>query len=343
MPVGTPAPPQTLIVTNTGTSPLLIAGAETTGDYSLINTCGDFAAVGTSCQVQVTFLPTVPGPRTSTLLIYDNAPGAPHAVLLTNISSPPSVLLSPSTLDFSSQVIGAASVSKRVTVTNVGGQVLTIGGIMIDPTTGNNFVLSENSCTSALSPGGNCSIAVTFAPTTTGGQTAALRATDGGVGGSAWSVPLTGTGWDFSLILQDDTPVSVVPPQSGSYNIDVMPQGGFTGTVALAVTCDLTGVASCTVTPSSISLVDASPVTVRVQVDAAGSARLNIFLGAAALLLLGVAFCFRSLPALVLALVLLAGCAAVAGNQNTTSPAGVFVTGVSQGGTRTLSLPTSPP
>ena len=345
VPVGVQAPPQILVVTNTGATPLLISGAETTGDYSLLDSCGDSVAVGTSCELRITFLPTASGPRTGTFLIYDNAPGAPHAVLLTNNNSPGSILFSPPTLDFSGQVIGAATVSRRVTVTNVGDGVLTISGPTIDPAAGSAFLVSANTCSSTLLPGGNCSITVTFAPNATGAQTAALKATDGAADSGLSTVPLSGTGWDFNLQLRDGTPASLVPGRSGSYDVDVTPQGGFLGTIALAVSCNMSGISSCAVTPSSIDLTGASPVTIQVQVNSVGSARLNIFLGVAALLLLGMGWRFRSLAALVLVLWVLAGCAAVAGNngQDPSIPAGVTVTGVSQGGTRTLSLPVSTP
>jgi HYDIN/CFA65/VesB-like, Ig-like domain len=345
VPVGAPSPPQTLVVANTGSAPLLIAGIEITGDYSLVDTCGDSVAIGTSCEVRVTFLPAVSGPRTGTFLIYDNAPSAPHAVLLTNNNSPGSILFSPPALDFSSQVIGAAPVCKRVTLTNIGDRALTIAGPTIDSATGSDFTVSGNTCFPTLGPGGNCSVIVTFSPTATGARAAALKAIDGGVSTGLATIPLSGTGWDFNLQLRDGTPASLVPGRSGSYDVDVTPQGGFLGTIALAVSCKMSGISSCAVTPSSIDLTGASPVTIHVQVDVLGSARLNIFLGVAALLLLGMAWRFRSLPALVLVLWVLAGCAAVAGNngQDPSNPTGVVVMGASQGGTRTLSLPISLP
>ena len=345
VPVGVQAPAQTLVVTNTGATPLLISSAETSGDYSLINTCGDSVAVGTSCEIPITFLPTASGPRTGTFLIYDNAPGAPHAVFLTNNDSQPSILLSPPTLDFSGQVIGAAPVSKNVTVTNVGSGVLMIGGPTIDPATGSDFAVSGNTCSATLGPGGNCSLTITFSPTTTGAQTAVLRGIDGTASSGLSTVPLTGTGWDFSLKLRDGTPASTATHQPGSYDVDVTPQGGFTGTVALAVSCNMSGIASCTVAPSSIDLAGPSPITIHIQVNTLSSARLNVSLGVLALLVLGMAWRFRSLPALVLVLCFLAGCTAVTGNngQDTSSPPSIVVTGASRGGTRTLSLPVSLP
>jgi hypothetical protein len=345
VPVGASAASQTLVVTNSGSAPLLLAGTETTGDYSSINGCGDFVAVGTSCAIQVTFTPTISGTRTGALLVYDNAPGAPHTAFLTNSSAEPTILLFPSTLDFSSQVIGAAPVSKKISLTNVGDHVLTIGGASIDQTTGSDFVVSGNTCSATLDPGGNCSIVVTFSPHTTGAQTAVLKAIEGGAANSTSTVALSGTGWDFTLTLKDGTPASIAQGRAGSYDVSVVPEGGFTGTIALAVTCNMSGIASCVVTPSSVALTGTSPVTIRVQVGTLNSARLNVFLGVLAVFLFGIGWRFRSLSAMVLVLWMLAGCAAVVGDngQNAASPPGIVVTGASRGGTRTLSLPVSPP
>ena len=342
-PVGAPATPQTLVVTNTGAAPLLIAGTEATGDYSPINSCGDSVAVGTSCEVRVTFKPTVSGTRTGTLLIYDNAPGAPHAVFLTNSRVELSILLSPPALNFASQVIGAAPVSKKVTLTNVGDRVLTIGGASIDGATGSDLVVTDNTCSATLDPGGNCSITVTFSPKATGLQTAVLRAIEGGTTNSRSTVALSGTGWDFTLTLRDGSPAS--PRQSGSYDVDVTPQGGFLGRIALAVSCNVPGVASCTITPSSIDLTDAFPATTRVQVKPLASASVGMLFGGAAFLLFALVCRLRPLPTLAFALVLLAGCSAVVGNksQNVPGQTGIVVTGASRGGTRTLSLPVASP
>lgn len=349
--VGVQTDPQTLLVTNTGSVPLLLAGAETTGDYSLINTCGDSVAIAATCAMNVTLQPTAAGLRTGSLLIHDNSPGSPHTVLLTNGRTQVSVSLFPSTLDFSSQVIGAAPTSKKVTMTNVGDQTVAISGPSIgDATQGSDFALSENTCSSPIVPGGNCSVTVTFSPDTTGVQTAVLAATDVGVvSNDITMVPLSGAGWDFTLSLRDGTPASLSPLRSGSYDLDVTPLGGFIGTIALAVSCNLTGAASCAVTPSSVNITDTSPMTIHVQVDPVHSASLSILLGSLAVLLLGMAFRFHSLPALILALVSLAGCSGAVGNNGhntsnvTPSPSSIVVTAVSQGATRTLSLPLSPP
>src|SRR5262249_22306734 len=135
------------------------------------------------------------------------------------------------------------------------------------------------------------------------------------------------------------------PNHSGSYDIDVTPRGGFVGTIALAVSCNVSGIKSCKVTPASIAVADASPGTIHIQTDTSASA-LGTLLGVVALDLLGTAFRFRSLPALVLALVFLAGCAGTVGNNNSgqdgSNSAGIVVTAASQGGTRTLTLPVSP-
>jgi hypothetical protein len=84
--VGTKSAPQTVTVTNTGTTAVSVSSVDIAGgnsrDYSQINTCGSLGA-GTSCTVAVTFMPGEKGTRTSTLEINDNGGGSPQGVPLT--------------------------------------------------------------------------------------------------------------------------------------------------------------------------------------------------------------------------------------------------------------------
>ena len=124
-----------------------------------------------------------------------------------------------------------------------------------------------------------------------------------------------------------------------------MPVGGFQGQVGLIVTCNLPRVISCGISPSSVDLSGATPVTVHVQVETLGPASLGLLLGVGIFTALGIRRRRPKLTLPVLALIFLAGCSAVVGTNTggTSSPAGIVVTGVSRGGTRTLSLPVSQP
>src|SRR5262249_34734827 len=85
--VGTSSVPQTVTLTNTGNSPLNITQISASGDFSQTNTCSTSLAVGSACQISVTFTPTTTGNRTSTVTIADNASGSPQTVALLGTGS----------------------------------------------------------------------------------------------------------------------------------------------------------------------------------------------------------------------------------------------------------------
>jgi parallel beta-helix repeat protein len=77
--VGSTATPQTVTVTNSGTSSATVSGVSVTGDYTQTDNCTTIA-VGASCAVTVTFKPTASGTRTGTLTITSNATNSPTTV-----------------------------------------------------------------------------------------------------------------------------------------------------------------------------------------------------------------------------------------------------------------------
>ncbi|HEV2423656.1 MAG TPA: FG-GAP-like repeat-containing protein [Terriglobia bacterium] len=83
--VGTTSQPQTVTVTNEGTSSVTISKIDFSGgnlhDFnSPSNTCGTSLAGSSSCTINVTFTPHATGSRASTLLIYDTGGGSPQQV-----------------------------------------------------------------------------------------------------------------------------------------------------------------------------------------------------------------------------------------------------------------------
>ncbi|WP_194924584.1 choice-of-anchor D domain-containing protein [Catenulispora pinisilvae] len=79
--VGASAGPQTVTVTNTGTSAASVSGVSVTGDYSQTDNCSSIA-VNASCSVTVKFTPTAGGARTGTLTVASNATNTPTTVAL---------------------------------------------------------------------------------------------------------------------------------------------------------------------------------------------------------------------------------------------------------------------
>ncbi len=106
-------------------------------------------------------------------------------------ASGPGVTLSPTSLTFPKEVVGATSAGKSVTLTNSGNATLDISSI----TTSGDFALvtSSKPCGSTLAPGTNCKIEVTFTPLQVGALTGTISITDNAPG-SPQTVPLSGTG-----------------------------------------------------------------------------------------------------------------------------------------------------
>jgi parallel beta-helix repeat protein len=101
--------------------------------------------------------------------------------------TPTTLSFTPSSLNFGSQDLGTTSSPQVVSVTNTGNQSLLLG-VSVDV----NFT-ETNSCASAVAPGANCTISVSFAPTTAGNITGNLTLRDN-ASGSPQSVALTGSG-----------------------------------------------------------------------------------------------------------------------------------------------------
>ena len=111
--IGTTSAPQTVTMSNTGTSPLTIAGIVASGDFAQSNTCGISLAAGANCAINVTFTPTAAGSRTGNLTISDNAVSSPQIVSLGGSGADFTISVSPP----SASVVAGNSISYTVTVT----------------------------------------------------------------------------------------------------------------------------------------------------------------------------------------------------------------------------------
>jgi hypothetical protein len=81
--------PQTVTLTNVGTSSLPIAQIAITGtdprDFAQTHKCGASLEVGASCNIEVTFEPIALGTRTAVLSVTDNGGDSPQTVALAGI------------------------------------------------------------------------------------------------------------------------------------------------------------------------------------------------------------------------------------------------------------------
>lgn len=189
---GASSPSQTLTITNTGSTKLLL-DLSLTGDFTETNNCGGIVAAGGNCGVSLTFVPTARGNSTGTLVLVSNTAGSPTSISLTGAGIAPLLSLSSTSLNFGNQLQGTTSDAQPVIITNMGDIPLTFTGIA----TSGDFGQS-NTCSGSIAVGSSCTISVTFTPTTVGQAIGSLTLTDNAPG-TPQMVGLNGTGFIYSV------------------------------------------------------------------------------------------------------------------------------------------------
>ncbi len=128
-----------------------------------------------------------------TIKVTDSAnQSASQSYAVSILLEPDTLTLSPPSLSFAPQLIGAVSGAQAETVTNTGTSAVVISSIALTGTNAADF--NQNStCSSSLAAGANCTINVTFTPSQLGPRSASITITDNTVG-SPHSVSLSGVG-----------------------------------------------------------------------------------------------------------------------------------------------------
>ncbi|MGA2714444.1 MAG: choice-of-anchor D domain-containing protein [Bryobacteraceae bacterium] len=182
---GTTSTAKTVTLLNTGTGPMQVSTVTATAPFSQTNTCSGSVAPSASCTVSVSFTPTAVGSASGTLTFVDNA--GTQTVSLTGTGSAP-VTLSASTLSFGTLAVGNTSSAKTVTLTNRAPGALSFSSIVASA----GFAIASNTCGTGIAAGANCTVGVTFSPTTTGAATGTLTFIDDAAN-SPQTVSLSGT------------------------------------------------------------------------------------------------------------------------------------------------------
>lgn len=158
--VGSTASDRVTIVSN-GSAPLTISGIGISGTFfSQSNSCPASLAVGASCDVTVTYAPTVVGSHTGQLVIQSNGDPPSLGVSLSGAAAallPPTLSVA-SPVDFGQQIVGSTT-RHALDLRNTGELSLLVSGLTVS---GTAFRL-EGSCGS-IPPGGTCSVVVVFEP-----------------------------------------------------------------------------------------------------------------------------------------------------------------------------------
>jgi hypothetical protein len=162
--VGSTSSPQSVTLTNQGTSTLNITGVTaSSSDFAVTNGCSSTLQAGESCGVTMTFTPSAPGARVATLTFSDSDFSSPQLVQLNGAGTSGTAAVSPPCLLFGGQLVGTTSAAQTVTLTNSGTTDLAIISI-----NASGDYAQTNTCGTSLSPGANCSLSITFTPSAAG-------------------------------------------------------------------------------------------------------------------------------------------------------------------------------
>jgi hypothetical protein len=187
--VGSTSAPQTVTLTNHRQSPFSISLIATGPNFSQTNNCGKTLAAAASCQINVTFSPSVGGAINGVLGIFTGATLNPEPTTLFGIALAPKIQIG-CCFFFNNQVIGTTN-TQTETVTNIGQAPLLISSIAYSGPTDfvetNNCPLSPNT----LAVGASCTLTVSFTPTLVGSESGAITVTSNG--GTPQSINVSGS------------------------------------------------------------------------------------------------------------------------------------------------------
>jgi hypothetical protein len=183
---------QTFHVTNCGNASLSISSI-TSSDPTVVATqnCGSMAP-GAICPVTLTFTPVNSAVVTGTITLSDNAVTIPQTVSFDAQGIAPKIVPSSNPFSFGHAVVGAPPVEGTLDITNQGEAQLTIGNVSVS---GAGFTLVQNGCAYTLPAYyGGCSIAIAFAPVSSGTQAGSLVIASNDPATPQLTVALTGVG-----------------------------------------------------------------------------------------------------------------------------------------------------
>jgi hypothetical protein len=188
---------QSLLLTNISPLPAPLTSLAIAGSFSQTNDCAGAVPPLGSCDIFVTFSPSVSGPVAGSLTatVQDGVFNASLVATLSGTGS--AVKLSPfpgTFFDFGTEYLGAASDPASVTLTNLSTLPLRLNRISAS---GSSFVEKDH-CPGLLRAGESCTISTTFHPTLDSGPAEGTLLIDANDPISPLTFPLLGTGIGIS-------------------------------------------------------------------------------------------------------------------------------------------------
>ncbi|HEX8815727.1 MAG TPA: choice-of-anchor D domain-containing protein [Terriglobales bacterium] len=195
-PIGITTAPQIATLTNYSRGPASFTNLQfgftgpNANDFSQTNNCGGSLALNQTCQIQVTFTPSIVGNESASLTAsYSGSQPVTLPLTGTGTDQTYTVTLTPSSLTFPLTLAGQTAQPQGLTLTNTGNQPVTISGISNPPAP----FSQQNDCPATLPVGSSCGITVSFAPTNPGTFNGTISVTDNAQGSPQQS-SLSGTG-----------------------------------------------------------------------------------------------------------------------------------------------------
>ncbi|HKT11491.1 MAG TPA: choice-of-anchor D domain-containing protein [Terriglobia bacterium] len=165
VPLGFTSTSRTIAMKNNQATPLKITAISAGGNYSQTNNCPPSLSAGSTCNISISFHPTVSGATLAALTVTTDAFPGTQPVALSGKgtgSATSRIAFSPASLDFGNQEAGTSSAPKTVTVTNI--NALTSVSITSIAASAEGVYPLTTTCGSSLAPGDSCEISITFHP-----------------------------------------------------------------------------------------------------------------------------------------------------------------------------------
>ncbi len=180
--VGNASAPQTITLSNTGTTTLHLDTPITTPDFTVTSTCSTLVPAS-SCDLTITFTPQTSGTRIAALQLFSDASSSLDFISLLGTANPSLLTITPTSLDFGT-VLVAATAQLPLTIANTSSVPITFNAI----TTTGDYAATGTcpSPSSTLAPSSTCTLQIAFTPTTTGTRTGSVA-----LATSASTLPLT--------------------------------------------------------------------------------------------------------------------------------------------------------
>ena len=273
---------QSILVTNVSGTSIVFASITASGDYRAVSSCpasGISLAANASCTISVTFTPTAIGIRNGVLSVNSSASTIPMTSAMSGIGTQSELVVGASAMAFGNTLLGS-STTQSLTVLNSG--LAPITNLSVAST--GDFTVNFPCPQTVLTPGSSCAVGVTFTPGVLGPRSGILMILSSDPA-SPVAIPLSGIGVQggtFAMTVNGGIVgnISVVSGTPASFSLDVVPQGGFMGTVAL--TCKPivpAQFASCSILPSTLTFsggAQSSAASINTFTSAGPTARLNI-------------------------------------------------------------------